>query len=192
MKHLKIFEKFITEARDPKMERLARLGLTDGDFFTWKVEYDEDMQSNESSDKQEMYDYESSTGAHITKVEGVIEAFQTQLSIDISNGDKIQLHIKFAQHPGDKSNAAFQIMYGGGTYESPKWKMLFGHGYGQSDGKAEEWLEKVEDSGSSVQPVFYYYEEFLKTLNEGLNITTNEMIKPDIEEVKNNQIDETT
>jgi hypothetical protein len=172
MKHLKIFEKFITEARDPKMERLARLGLTEGDFFTWEVEYDEDTQSMERFDKQKMYDYESPTGAHITKVEGVIEAFQTQLDIYFSNEDKIQMHIKFAQHPGDKGRAAFQVRHAG------KWHALFGPMF-NTNNKAEEWLEKCEDSGSSIQPIFYYYEEFLKTLNEGLNITTNKMIKPD-------------
>lgn len=166
MKHLKIFEKFITEARDPKMERLARLGLTEGDF-KWEVEYDEDMQSNESSDKQQMYDYESPTGAHITKVEGVIEAFQTQLTIYFSNEDKIQMHVKFSQHPVFKGSSAFQVRHGG------KWHSLL------STDQAEEWLEKCEDTSSAVQPIFYYYGEFLKTLNEGLNITTNEMIKPD-------------
>jgi hypothetical protein len=180
MKHLKPFNKFINETRESDLEALADLGLGPSQL-EWEVEYDEDTESMERSDKQKMYDYESPTGAHITKVEGVIEAFQTQLDIYFSNEDKIQMHIKFSQHPGDKGRAAFQVKH------NSKWHSVFNPIV--SSDKAEEWLQKCEDSGSSVQPIFYYYEEFLKALpnyqsywtmeNEGLNITTNEMMKPD-------------
>jgi len=166
MKHLKLFENFIPEARESDLEGLADLGLGPSQL-EWEVEYDEDTESMERSDKQKMYEYESPTGAHITRVEGVIEAFQTNLDIYFSNEDKIQMHIKFSQHPTFKGSSAFQVRHGG------KWHSLL------SIDQAEEWLQKVEDSGSAVQPIFYYYEEFLKTLNEGLNITTNEMMKPD-------------
>lgn len=77
------------------------------------------------------------------------------------------MHVKFSQHPVFKGSSAFQVRHGG------KWHSLL------STDQAEEWLEKCEDTSSAVQPIFYYYEEFLKTLNEGLNITTNEMMKPD-------------
>jgi len=183
MKHLKLFENFIPEARESDLEGLADLGLGPAQL-EWEVEYDEDMQNIEKSDRQEIYDYESPTGAHITRVEGVIEAFQTQLDIYFSNEDKIQMHVKFSQHPGDKGRAAFQVKH------NSKWHSVFNPIV--SSDKAEEWLQKCEDSGSSVQPIFYYYEEFLKALsndedyqiywtmeNQGLNITTNEMMKPD-------------
>jgi len=182
-KYIKLFENFIPEARESDLEGLADLGLGPAQF-EWEVEYDEDMQNIEKSDRQEIYDYESPTGAHITRVKGVIEAFQTQLDIYFSNEDKIQMHVKFSQHPGDKGRAAFQVKH------NSKWHSVFNPIV--SYDKAEEWLQKCEDSGSSVQPIFYYYEEFLKALsndedyqiywtmeNQGLNITTNEMMKPD-------------
>ena len=179
MKFLKPFNQ-LDEIRqsdlNPNLKRLIDLGIAEEEL-EWKVEYDEDTKSMESSDKQRILAYRSPTSAHITKVEGVIEAFQTQLSIHLSDEDQIRLHIIFSQHPGDKGRAVFDIRHGGGSRF--KWHSLFGHRSDQSEGKAEEWLDKVEDSGSSIQPIFYYYEEFLKTLNEGLNITTNEMMKPD-------------
>jgi hypothetical protein len=154
----------VTESRDETEEQMGDYGLGPS-TFTWDVKYDEDTQNMERSDRQSMYDYESPTGAHVTKVEGVIEAFQTKLTVDLSDGDIIQLHIKFSQHPGDKGRAMFNIRQGGGVYEAPKWKLLFGHRPDESAGKAEEWLDKVEDTGSAVKPIFYYYEEFLKIVN---------------------------
>ena len=170
MKHLKPFDNFINETRESDLEGLADLGLGPSQL-DWDVEYDEDMQNTEKSDKQEIYDYESPTGAHITKVEGVIEAFQTNLDIYFSNKDKIQMHMKFAHHPGDKGQAAFQVQHAG------NWHSLFGPVF--SSDRAQEWLEECEDLGSSIQPIFYHYEKFLKKLKNGLNITTNEMMKPD-------------
>jgi hypothetical protein len=167
---LKRFTQFITESRDETEEQMGDYGLGPS-TFTWDVKYDDDMQNMERSDRQSMYDYESPTGAHVTKAEGVIEAFQTQLDIYFSNEDKIQMHIKFAHHPGDKGRAAFQVRHAG------YWKNLFN----VWDNEAEEWLDKVEELGSPVKPIFYYYEKFLAGLN---STTLTEMITSDSTKLK--------
>ena len=181
---LKKFNQFITEVRDPKMERLSKLGLTSGDFFTWEVNYDDDMSPYEKADKQSMYDYESPSGAHVTKAEGVIDQFETKLTIDLSDGDQIQLHIKFPQPPGDNARAMFNVRTGGGTYVAPKWHLVFGHNPKDSKGIVEEWLDLIEQHNSEIWPIFYYYEKFLNTPNESLDTTTNEMIKSDSTKLK--------
>ncbi len=177
---LKRFTQFITESRDETEEQMGDYGFGPS-TFTWDVKYDDDMQNMERSDRQSMYDYESPTGAHVIRIEGVIEVYQTKLTLDLSDGDRIQLHIKFSHHPGDKGRAAFNIRHGGGTYEAPKWTLLFGHRPDESVGKSEEWLDKVEELGSAVKPIFYYYEKFLAGLN---STTLTEMINSDSTKLK--------
>jgi len=178
MKFLKPFNQ-LDEIRksdlNPNLKRLIDLGIAEEEL-DWKVDYDEDTKSMESSDKQRILKYRSPTGAHITKIEGNIEAFQTQLDIYFSNEDKIQMHTKFSQHPGDKGRAAFQVKH------NSKWHSVFNPIV--SSDKAEQWLEKVEDSGSSVQPIFYYYEEFLKALPNYQSYWTMENEGLDLDEIR--------